>query len=115
MNTTEWLWKRGPFLPYLLLPFRLLLSLLLHMLNWLLAPVLLLGRIVGQISILPIRLLAQFEVRLDPSQIARLARRSIYIAKTDHLHILWCGHSSRRYLWDWSASGRALQRASLRH
>lgn len=62
----EWPLKMGTFWSHLLVPFRLLLSLLLHMLNWLLAPVLLLGRIVGQICTLPIRLLVQFEVRLDP-------------------------------------------------
>lgn len=60
MNT-EWLWKLVTFSCYLLVPFRLLFSLLLYMLSWLLAPLLLLGHIVVHISMLPIRLLAQFE------------------------------------------------------
>ena len=61
----EWLWKLGTILSYFILPFRLLLSGLLYLLSWLLAPLLLLGRIGAHITMLPVRFLAQFEVRLN--------------------------------------------------
>lgn len=67
MNT-EWLWHLVTILSYLLLPLRLLLSGLVYLLSWLLAPLLLLIRIGKHISMLPLRILAQFEVRADSPQ-----------------------------------------------
>jgi hypothetical protein len=48
---------------YLLLPFRLLSSAILYVLSWLLAPLLLLGRVSAHISTVFFRFLAHFEVR----------------------------------------------------
>ena len=64
--TTERAQKLATILSYLLLPFRLVLSWLLYVLSWLLAPLLLLGRIGARISMLPVTFLAQFEVRMNP-------------------------------------------------
>jgi hypothetical protein len=63
----QWLQQLSIIVWYLLLPFRLLLSLLLYLLSWLLAPVLLLARIGWLILAWPLDFLAQFEVGINAS------------------------------------------------
>jgi hypothetical protein len=97
MNTQR-LQQLSTLLSYLLLPFRLLLSLLLYLLSWLLAPVLLLARIGRYILAWTLGFLAQFEVGTDAKRELDMDRL-FTLPQTDILHLLWCRRRSRHCVW----------------
>jgi len=98
---------------YLLLPFRLLLSLLLYLLSWLLAPVLLFARIGWLILAWPLGFLAQFEVGIDTKR-ELYTDRLFTLPDTDFLHLLWCRHRCWHCVWARATFRWALLRQPLR-
>jgi hypothetical protein len=117
MNT-QWLHQLSTIVWYLFLPFRLLLSLLLYLLSWLLAPVLLLARIGRLILAWPLGFLAQFEVGMDAQRELDMDRL-FTLPNTDFLHLLWCRHRGWHCLWaratfHWALLGQPLRPGSPR-